>query len=144
MDLYPRLASWIGVFPVAIIAAALTVFQADPVAVKMYTVFLLCYSCLIITFLSGSHWQPALADRDNKRITLALLPALFCAGLLFWGFTRDPNLPLIGVIVLFWAAFFMDKKYYDMRHLPEDYMLFRFKMTTIVTALILYGYLVVT
>lgn len=144
MDKYPRIISYLVALPILGMTVGLYAFQADPVATKLYAVFELCYACLIISFLGGSHWQPALKDRNNLRITLALLPVILCAGLLFWGFTRDPNQPLLGVIALFWGTFLMDKKYYDMRDLPENYLMFRFNFTVYTTAMILFSYLVVT
>ena len=144
MGLYPRLLSYILVLPFVALTVLLYSVQADPVFSKLYAVLLLSYASLIICFLSGVHRTEALKERDHKRLTLSVMPVIVSAGLLYWGFTQNPIHPLLGSIFLFWSLYLVDKKYYDMRHLPEDYLSYRFRMTMAVTALLVFNYLVLT
>ena len=144
MRIYPRILSALLVAPFVGLAFLLYGVQADPVFTKLYAVLQLCYASLIVCFLSGVHRTEALKERDNKRLTLSMMPVMMSAGLLFWGFTKDPIHPLLVAIIMFWTLYIMDKKYYDMRHLPEDYLPYRFKFTMAVTTVLVFSYLILT
>jgi len=144
MKKFPQILGYLGALPFLVLALGLSYIEGDLVTLKLLAVLQLTYAGLIVSFLGGVHWPEALKNRDNIRLSLCMLPTVIGFGLMGWGFTHDPAHALLGFIALFWFIFFMDKKYYDGRVYPDGYLGFRFNLTLLVTALLLFSYLSVS
>ncbi len=101
---------------------------------------------MILNFLAGIHWVKAM-EQDNKiRLALSMLPTISCLALIFLVIlTQSSIIPLIFLVFAFGGIYMLDRFYQHVDKWPSDYMVFRMRITLIVSSILILhaGYLYV-
>lgn len=137
MKTYPKILGYLGVLPFLLCLLGLMFFNAHPVMGKIFIVFQISYSSMIVSFLGGVHWPLALKNDDKFRLTLCMAPTVISIFVLLYAFLINPVHTLLVWAMLFFGVYILDKKYADESGWNNEYLIFRRNITLVVTAILL-------
>lgn len=125
-----------GLAPFVLLTLAVVWAAANGAPTDAPAAVLLAYGTMVLSFLGGVHWLPAIESGNRRQAWLALGTCAACLILFVLAFLMVPSVSLIGMALLFWVLYRADAILLPGTQGIPGYPVFRLRLTAVASILL--------